>query len=172
MISTYEIEKERHELLLKNAKGEAEMQDFVDAYIKASVTAAEYKKENDALKESIAETLDKDAATAVIDEADLKVSEYDYRFVSEVDIQKLEEYGYTNPIVPVDYEEAIEYMEAGYPVFLLNHDNTESAAKLGINVERHLKAGGMIGVQQFAAEDMEVSFLESALTDDTSQEKE
>ncbi len=166
MISTYEIEKKRHELMLKNARGEADAKEFVDAFLEASVMAAEYKESRDALLESINKTVTKEVADEIIGEADLLASEYDYRFVSKENIAKLEEYGYTKPIVPVDYEEAMEYMDDGYPVFLLNKDGTEKVAGMGFDVERHIKDGGMVGVLQFAAEDKETSFLEDVLGSD------
>ncbi len=161
MISTYEIDKKRHELMLKNAKGEASMDDFVDAYLEASVQAAEYKKQKECLEESITKTVEEDLSTEIFQEAELLENEYDYRFVSDEDIAKLEEYGYTSPIVPVDYDEAMEYMDGEYPVFLLNTDGTEKAAQMGLDVERHIKDGGMVGVSQFAAEDMETKRIMS-----------
>lgn len=163
MISTYEIEKKLHDLMVKNNKGEADLQEFISAFIEATSTAIEYKKQRDALMESIDELVEEDIAQELYDETELKMSEYDFRYMSEEDVSKLEEYGYTKPIVPVDYEDAMEYFDEGYPVFLLNRDNTEKPVTLGINIEHHIKDGGMVGVQQFAVEDMETKRLENII---------
>ncbi len=172
MVSTYDIDSKRHELLLKDAREGLTKEDFKEAFIEASLTAAAYKKKHECLVDSVFENLDEKDAKFVCDDADERAEAFDYRALSDEQMAKLDEYGYTDPIYPIDnYEEAMEYAEAGYPVVLLNRDNTFDFPKIGIDIERHLKEGGLVGVDMFAVEDKEIKWLEEGLDDDIDNSK-
>ena len=154
MADTYDIDKQRHEVLLAYRNGQLAQDDLIRYFAQASLGASEYKKMEECLMESIQELLVPEDVAEVLRTMENKMADYDYRFADEEDIAALEAYGYTGPILPVDFEDALQYMDHGHPVFLLHPDNTQTTAENGLEVERHLKDGGMAGVTMFAAEDL------------------
>ncbi len=160
MIDTYDLEKKQHELLLRIQYKTAKPEELLDAYIEASTANAEYKKTLEALQESLNSCLDGIASGKVLQEASKLIKEYDTRYLTPEDQKVLSEYGYTHPIALLhSLEEANLFMDNHYTVYLLNPDGTEKAAEMGIDVERHLQNGGLIGVTPFARMDMDMKWM-------------
>ncbi len=159
-IDTYDLEKEQHELLRKEQYGQLDKGELIKAYINSSTKAIEYKKTLEAIDSSLNKNIDKDSLEKIHTDVKKLIDEYDFRYLSPEEMEMLEDYGYTDPIAPVlTLEAALEYMDNGYPVYLLHRDGTATVAQMGINIERHLNNDGLVGVTPFAKMDMNMKLI-------------
>ncbi len=165
MIDVYRIEKDRMDTLNNIAEGNIPADDIVHHYIRASVESEEYKKQVDALTDSMLNHLPKEQVETIFNEAQNIITEFDWRYTREEDKELLKEYHCDLPLVPVkDLEKALDCLEEGYPVLLLSRDGDRKQAELGVDIEMHLKAGGICAISQFAAEMEDMRSLDRAIS--------
>ena len=152
MIETYNIEREMDEVL----NGTYSMQEMKEKYAKMAVEAFELSAEKQALEESMFSLLNDQDIEKISKKSDELLENFFYRNTTDSMRKILQTYGYIKPIVLINEKEDINFcFDEEIPILLLFKDNTERLAKDGIEVQRHLENGGLIGMSQYSYEKME-----------------